>query len=172
MAEAKVQGKPLVVSFVPPAYRLNHDRFLLVARQVPLNPVTPDSPYRKQLEDELLRPETAITAALKLEALGPDSRQPLRVGLESESPWVRFAAAESLAYLGHADGAGDLARAGREAPVAAGALPDGPGLARRRDLPGPARRADEAAGPGTAVRGVRRPAVGGRERTRRSAACR
>lgn len=109
LAEAKVQGKPLVMSFVPPAYRLNHGRFLLVARQVPLNPVTPDSPYRKQIENELLRPETAITAALKLEALGPDSRQPLRVGLQSESPWVRFAAAESLAYLGHADGARDLA---------------------------------------------------------------
>jgi hypothetical protein len=109
LAKATVQGKPLVMSFVPPAYRLNHARFLLVARQVPLNPVTADSPYRKQLENELLRPETAITAALKLEALGPDSRQPLRVGLQSESPWVRFASAEALAYLGHADGARDLA---------------------------------------------------------------
>lgn len=116
LAEAKVQGKPLVVSFVPPAYRLNHGRFLLVARQVPLNPVTPDSPYRKQIENELLRPETAITAALKLEALGPDSRQPLRVGLQSESPWVRFAAAEALAYLGHADGARDLAELAEKHP--------------------------------------------------------
>jgi hypothetical protein len=116
LAEAKVQGKPLVVSFVPPAYRLNHGRFLLVARQVPLNPVTPDSPYRKQLENELLRPETAITAALKLEALGPDSRQPLRVGLQSDSPWVRFAAAEALAYLGHSDGARDLAELAEKHP--------------------------------------------------------
>jgi hypothetical protein len=116
LAEAKVQGRPLVTSFVPPAYRLNHARFLLVARQVPLNPVTPDSPYRKQIENELLQPETAITAALKLEALGPDSRQPLRVGLQSESPWVRFAAAESLAYLGHADGARDLAELAEKHP--------------------------------------------------------
>jgi hypothetical protein len=116
LAEAKVQGRPLVVALVPPAYRLNHHRFLLVARQVPLNPVTPDSPYRKRLEGELLRPETALLAAIKLEALGPDSRQPLRVGLQSDSPWVRFAAAEALAYLGHADGARDLAELAERHP--------------------------------------------------------
>ena len=109
LAEAKVQGKPMVVAFVPPAYRLNHSRFLLVARQVPLQPISTDSVYRKQLEMELLQPESALLSAIKLEALGNDSRQALRVGLQSESPWVRFAAAESLAYLGHADGARDLA---------------------------------------------------------------
>jgi len=102
LAEAKVQGRPLIVAFVPPAYRLNHGRFLLVARQVPLAPVGPDSIYRKQLEVEVTRPESALVAALKLEALGEGSEQALRVGLESDSPWVRFAAAESLAYLGKA----------------------------------------------------------------------
>jgi hypothetical protein len=117
LADAKVQGKPLVVTMVPPAYRLNHGRFLLVARQVPLNPVPPDGPYRKQLENELLRPETALVAALKLEALGSDSRQPLRVGLQSDSLWVRFAAAEALAYLGHADGARDLAELAEKHPA-------------------------------------------------------
>lgn len=108
-AEAKVQGKPLVMASVPPAYRLNHARFLLVARQVPLVAADTDSAYRKQLEHDLLRPEAALTAAIKLEALGADSRPALRVGLQSDSPWVRFAAAEALAYLGHADGAKDLA---------------------------------------------------------------
>ncbi|OWK36582.1 flagellar basal body P-ring protein FlgI [Fimbriiglobus ruber] len=108
-AEAKVQGKPLVIAYVPPAYRLNPSRFLLVARQIPLTPITGDSPYRKQLENDLLRPETSLLAAIKLEALGVDSRQALRVGLQSDEPWVRFASAESLAYLGHADGAKDLA---------------------------------------------------------------
>lgn len=117
VADAKVQGKPLVVASVPPAYRLNHSRFLLVARQVPLNPVSPDSPYRKQLETELLQPETALVAALKLEALGTDSRQPLRVGLQSESPWVKFAAAEALTYLGHADGAAELATLAEKHPA-------------------------------------------------------
>jgi hypothetical protein len=109
LAEAKVQGRPIVVTFVPPTYRHNHNRYLLVARQVPLNAIPADSPYRKTLENDLLRPELAVKSAIKLEALGSDSRPALRVGLESDSPWVRFAAAESLAYLGHADGAKALA---------------------------------------------------------------
>lgn len=109
LAEAKVANQPMVVCMVPPAYRLNHTRFLTVAHHVPLSPVTADTPYRKQLENDLLRPETAIVAAVKLEALGGDSKVPLRVGLESESPWVRFASAEALAYLGFSDGAKDLA---------------------------------------------------------------
>ncbi len=109
LAEAKVANQPMVVCMVPPAYRLNHTRFLTVAHHVPLAPVTADTPYRKQLENDLLRPETAIVAAVKLEALGADSKVPLRVGLQSDSPWVRFAAAEALAYLGFSDGAKDLA---------------------------------------------------------------
>jgi HEAT repeats/Flagellar P-ring protein len=117
LADAKVSGKPLVISFVPPTYRLNHGRYLLVARQVPLTPITSDSPYRKQLENDLLRPETAITAAIKLEALGADSRQAFRIGLESDSPWVRFAAAESLSYLGHTDGVKTLADLAEKFPA-------------------------------------------------------
>ena len=116
LADAKVSGKPLVVCFVPPTYRLNHTRFLMVARQVPLTPIASDSTYRKQLENDLLRSETAVTAAIKLEALGIDSRQALRVGLQSDSPWVRFASAESLAYLGHADGAKDLGELAEKHP--------------------------------------------------------
>ena len=108
VADAKVQGRPLVVTTVPAAYRMNHGRFLLVARQVPLVPIGLDHPYRRKLEHDLVLPEAALTAAIKLEALGPDSRQALRVGLQSDSPWVRFASAEALAYLGHPDGAKDL----------------------------------------------------------------
>jgi len=72
-------------------------------------PVGPDHPYRKRLEQELLDPTTCVTAAVKLEALGIESRKALRVGLESDSPWVRFAAAEALAYLGQTDGTPELA---------------------------------------------------------------
>lgn len=103
IAEAKVQSKPLVAVFVPPTYRHNHSRFLMVARQVPLVNVGPGDPYRKKLEQELVLPETALVAAVKLEALGSESEDALRVGLESNSPWVQFAAAQSLAYLGKAD---------------------------------------------------------------------
>ena len=114
VAEAK--DRELVVVNVPSAYQHNHYRFLLVARQVPYTPVRPDSPYRRRLEEELMEPGTALTAAVKLEALGGDSRRSLRVGLESPSPWVRFAAAEALAYLGQTEGAGELARLAEDHP--------------------------------------------------------
>jgi hypothetical protein len=114
---ANALTKEVVAVVVPPAYRLNHTRFLLVARQVPLLPVGPDSLARKKLEQELLEPETAIAAAVKLEALGAESQQPLRVGLQSQSAWVRFAAAEALAYLGSTAGVGELARLAETHPA-------------------------------------------------------
>jgi hypothetical protein len=58
-----------------------------------------------------------VTAAVKLEALGGDCRRSLRLGLESPSPWVRFAAAEALAYLGQTDGVGELARLAEDHPA-------------------------------------------------------
>jgi hypothetical protein len=116
LAEAKT--RELVLVNVPPAYRHNHYRFLLVARQVPLVPVSADSVYRRKLESELLDPATAVAAAIKLEAIGGDSHRSLRLGLrDSSSPWVRFAAAEALAYLGHTDGAEELARLAQEHPA-------------------------------------------------------
>jgi hypothetical protein len=89
---------------------LNHTRFLTVARQVPMLPAGPGSWYRDRLEKELLEPSTAISAAIKLEALGVEAQQPLRVALQHSSPWVRFAAAEALAYLGNTAAAGELAK--------------------------------------------------------------
>ncbi|MBX9584056.1 MAG: HEAT repeat domain-containing protein, partial [Gemmataceae bacterium] len=116
VAEVSPQQK-LVLVHVPYAYRHNHTRFLVVSRLVPMTPAGSDSPYRRELEDQLLDPATAVRAAVKLEALGGDAKRALRVGLESPSPWVRFAAAESLAYLGHADGAGELARLAEDHPA-------------------------------------------------------
>ena len=113
VAEAK--DKVLIVVNVPTAYRHNHYRFLLVARQVPYAPA--GAAYREKLEEELLDASTALTAAVKLEAQGGDSRRSLRVGLESPSPWVRFAAAEALAYLGQTDGVGELARLVEDHPA-------------------------------------------------------
>ena len=118
LADAKVKSsQPLVICGVPPGYRMNHRRFLTVARHVPLTPVVGDSPRRRHLADDLLRPETALASAIKLEALGTDSRQPLRVGLQSESPWVKFASAESLAYLGFSDGSEELAELATKHPA-------------------------------------------------------
>lgn len=115
IADAKT--RELVVVTVPYAYRHNHHRFLLVARQVPIDPVSGDSVYRRKLEEELHDPATTITAAIKLEALGTNVRQALRVALNNTSPWVRFAAAESLAYLGHTDGAAELAKLAEDHPA-------------------------------------------------------
>jgi hypothetical protein len=114
---ADAKSRELVLVNVPSAYRHNHYRFLVVARHVPLMPTGPDSAYRRKLEEELLEPGTALTAAIKLEALGGDSHRALRVGLEHTSPWVRFAAAESLAYLGQTDGSAQLAKLAEEHPA-------------------------------------------------------
>ncbi len=115
VADAKT--RELILVNVPAAYRHNHYRFLVVARQVPYIPLNGNSYYRTKLEEELMDPATTLTAALKLEALGGDSRRSLKVGLESPSPWVRFASAESLAYLGQTDGAGELARIAEDHPA-------------------------------------------------------
>jgi hypothetical protein len=115
VAEAK--DREFILVNVPTAYRNNHYRFLLVARQVPYTSVRAGGSYRAKLVEELMDPATTLTAAVKLEALGGDCRQSLRVGLESPSPWVRFAAAEALAYLGQTDGVGELARLAEDHPA-------------------------------------------------------
>jgi len=104
IAEAKVEGgKPFVTVVVPAAYRHNHERFLMVARNVLMQAPIPGDGHKQKLEQELTQPHTSIEAAIKLEAMGSESEDALRVGLESSSPWVRFASAQSLAYLGKAD---------------------------------------------------------------------
>ena len=84
---------------------------------MPILPTPQDSAFRRKLEDELLDPQTTLTAAVKLEALGVSSTRSLRVGLESTSPWVRFAAAEALTYLGQTDGAIELGRLAEDHPA-------------------------------------------------------
>lgn len=111
------QNPELILTNVPYAYRHNHYRFLLVARQVPILPTPMQSEYRSRLEDELLDPKSTLAAAVKLEALGASSTRILRVGLESTSPWVRFASAEALTYLGQTDGAAELARLAEDHPA-------------------------------------------------------
>lgn len=115
VADAKT--KELIISNVPLAYRYNHYRYLLVARQVPILPMRSDTAARRKLEDELLDPRTTLVAAIKLEALGFSSLHTLRVGMESLSPWVRFASAEALTYLGQSDGAAELARLAEDHPA-------------------------------------------------------
>jgi hypothetical protein len=98
---AVAPSKNYVSLTVPGPYRLNIARFLRVVRLIPLTEAPPpDGAYVKKLAGQLLDPATTVTAALRLEALGPPSIPTLKVGLHSDVPLVRFAAAEALAYLG------------------------------------------------------------------------
>jgi hypothetical protein len=114
---ADAKSKELILTNVPAAYRNNHYRFLLVARQVPILPPRNDAVARRKLEEDLLDPKTTVVSAIKLEALGGNSMRTLRVGLECTSPWVRFASAEALTYLGQTDGAAELARLAQDHPA-------------------------------------------------------
>lgn len=102
---------------VPYAYRYNPERNLRVARLIPLSDEpNGQSKYRHRLHKMLLDPQDCLRAALRLEALGKESLAPLKKGLESPAPLVRFAAAEALVYLGSTSGAEELANLARTQP--------------------------------------------------------
>ena len=107
-----------VVLTVPGAYRLNMGRFLRVVRLIPLEE-TPrtDSNYVARLTKQLADSGTCISAALRLEALGPQSQPILKMATSNDDAMVRFAAAESLAYLGSPACAEELARQTEENPL-------------------------------------------------------
>jgi hypothetical protein len=120
---AAAKSKFAVLLKVPTQYRLNLPRFLRVVRLIPLREgaetaggETDHRSYRQRLADDLLDPAHAVTAALRLEALGQHSIPALKAGLESTHPLVRFCSAEALAYLGSASAAETLARAVVEEP--------------------------------------------------------
>ena len=108
---AKAVNKEYVSIRVPYAYRYNHERFLRVARLLPILE-TPDAMahYRDRLDKLILDPKQCIRAAYRLEALGEKSAPILRKGLESPDPLVRFCAAESLTYLGSTAGVEEIAK--------------------------------------------------------------
>jgi hypothetical protein len=108
---AKAMSREAVYVRVPWEYRLNPERYLRVARLIPLQ----ESPeihtrYRRALERRLLEPKYTLKTALCLEALGQESIPALKAGLKSEHTLVRFCVAESLAYLGSPAAGEELAR--------------------------------------------------------------
>ena len=121
---AKPSRESIALS-VPFAYCLNPERYLRVARLVPLRQ-TPEqlTRYREKVGQMLLDPKDTLRAALRLEALGQDSIEMLKAAVliekprplvnlashyEENHPLVRFAAAESLAYLGSTAAVNELA---------------------------------------------------------------
>lgn len=111
---AKAVNGDLVNVRVPYAYRYNPERYLRVARLIPLtDDAAQMSKYRQRLQKMLLEPRDCIRAALRLEALGKDSIATLKKGLDSPHVLVKFAAAESLVYLGSTSGVEALAELAR-----------------------------------------------------------
>jgi flagellar basal body P-ring protein FlgI len=97
-------AKPKTDGFVELAidrrYRHNVGRYLNVIRSVAVRETDIQRLERLQmLESQLLDPVTAATAALRLEAIGHQAIDVLKKGLASSDTYVRFYAAESLAYL-------------------------------------------------------------------------
>ncbi|MDE2508830.1 MAG: flagellar basal body P-ring protein FlgI [Planctomycetota bacterium] len=98
-----------LVLAVPTTYHHNQKRFFQVVLSIPVV----DTPElldlrRQKWGKELLDPQRAGIAAIKLEALGSTALDQLKAGLKSENAQVRFFAAESLAYLGDDSGAAIL----------------------------------------------------------------
>jgi hypothetical protein len=105
---AKPENNVSITLNVPPQYRLNIPRYLRVVRVIPRQDVA-ERPleseggrctYRQKLAEDLLDPSRTVVCALRLEALGPGSKNALKMGLQSPHPLVRFCSAEALAYLG------------------------------------------------------------------------
>lgn len=116
-AMARALNKEVVQCNVPYTYRFNPERYLRVARLVPLQ----ESPeqmgrYRKRLDKMLNDPAETVRASLRLEALGKDCVPVFKQALKNEHPLVRFCAAESLAYLGSTAGCETLSRLAEEHP--------------------------------------------------------
>lgn len=115
LAEAK--NNKLVVLKVAGQYKLNLPRYLRVIRLIPIHEGPHLTAYRRRLVQDLRDPERAVTAALRLEALGTDSIKVLKSGMEDEHALVKFCSAESLAYLGEPASGEVLAKMVKEQPA-------------------------------------------------------
>ena len=103
---------------IPEKYRHNVSRYLRVIQEIPTRFGSTELAHQLEtLQPKLLNPESALLAALQLEAIGKDAVPILKVGLESDSPHVRFYAAEALAYLNQTGAAIPLARLAQALPA-------------------------------------------------------
>jgi flagellar basal body P-ring protein FlgI len=115
---AKAMNDEVINVRVPSVYRFNHARFLEVSTMTPLNNNDAGlTRYRQRCEKMLRDPRFTVAAAMRLEALGRESIDILKKGLESDHPFVRFASAEALAYLGSTAGVEALTRAATHHPI-------------------------------------------------------
>jgi hypothetical protein len=95
-------------------YRNNLWRYIRVVQAIPVRETPAELMERLAvLETQLLDPQTAKSAAVDLEAIGPEALPVLRKGLEPSSPMVRFSAAEALAYMNEESAVQPLVEAAR-----------------------------------------------------------
>ncbi|HMC12326.1 MAG TPA: flagellar basal body P-ring protein FlgI, partial [Pirellulaceae bacterium] len=100
---------------VAPRYKNNLARYLRVIRNIPLRENPAARTERLQLlEKKLLEPTSCAVASLQLEAIGNEAINPLKQGLRSSDPEVRFYAAEALAYLDQPEAAASLSEAAKK----------------------------------------------------------
>lgn len=100
---------------VAPRYKYNLARYLRVICCIPLRENAVERTERLQLlEKKLLEPTSCAVASLQLEAIGNEAIAPLKQGLRSSDPEVRFYSAEALAYLDQPEAAAPLAEAARK----------------------------------------------------------
>ena len=132
---------------VPRVYHQNQARYFRVLKLLPIVDTVPElqAERLKRWGKELLDPEAAGVAALRLEGAGKGAIGVLKAGLASPDAKVRFFAAEALAYLDDPAGVDVLATATKTLPdfrahaLAALAAMDHPAaLLRLRQLMGEA----------------------------------
>jgi len=85
---------------VPALYHQNQERFFRVVQSVQMID-SPELRVRRiaACSKDLLKPETAGVAALKLEGIGSAAIESLQAVLKNPNPQVRYFCAEALAYL-------------------------------------------------------------------------
>ena len=101
-----------------PRYKDNVNRYIEVIRNIAIVESVALRQLRlNHLKRQLLDPLTTATAAIQLEAIGPEALEVLQLGLASDNPEVRFAAAEALAYLDAAETVEPLGKIARRQPA-------------------------------------------------------
>jgi hypothetical protein len=118
IACAEAQTDSLVNLQAHAQYRNNIPRYQAVIRSIALK--ESDVSRRMRMESlarDVMDPERCQSAALQLEAIGEDAAPFLRDALESENFEVRFASAQSLAYLGDPAGVSVLKEAAKNQPA-------------------------------------------------------
>lgn len=102
---AKAQTDQRILLKVHPLYKHNYPRFLQVVQNIAFRETAVSRRVRLQrLEHDLMQPEKAQRAALRLEAIGDEAISILKSGLKSKHLECRFHAAHALSYLGESAG--------------------------------------------------------------------